>query len=144
MSCLTCGRDVPFAITHEPSGVGVCFACRAASAAVRGGADYQTPHTHEELMRVTDLIMQSYLGEHGFDYGAARFAIDHVFELEDALQRLADPMFQREVNALIGRLRRPDPNCAHDWTAGTCRKCHGYHDCEHFVDDLCVTCGNMA
>lgn len=110
MSCLTCGRDVPFAVTHEPSGVGVCFACRAASEAVRAGADYKTPHTHEELMRVTDRIMQPYLGAHGFDMGAARWAVDHCFHLESALQRLADPLFRQEVNELTGV--RP-------WWAGT-------------------------
>ena len=40
--------------------------------------------------------------------------------------------------------KRPDPNCPHEWNAGLCMKCLGYHDCNHFMDDLCVSCGAMT
>jgi hypothetical protein len=34
--------------------------------------------------------------------------------------------------------------CAHEWNVGLCVKCFTHHDCVHFVDGICVTCGADA
>lgn len=61
---------------------------------------------------------------------------------------------QEEANGVVGAsgaradsaraLKRPDPNCAHDWNVGYCMKCRGHHECYRFIDDVCQICGTMA
>jgi hypothetical protein len=50
-----------------------------------------------------------------------------------------------DLRAAIDKARLLE--CVHDYRGGivgACNKCGEWHQCNHFIDDLCVTCGAMA
>lgn len=94
--CLVCSEKRPWGIYHEPTGVTVCLRCRDARNVIRGGAVQRTPRTQKEFFAALERVMQHYTGEHGAEYGDARFVIDYALALEDEL-RVRGPSLPAET-----------------------------------------------
>jgi hypothetical protein len=66
-SCLICGHDRPYAVWHDPSMVGVCFACRDAAKGP-GGLAFRA----ELLRRFDDAWLRAQKAEAALDSERAR------------------------------------------------------------------------